>query len=78
MFLLIFMLKYQQAQSNPNVERQTKTKKRHHPSAYNQEIHSTVRQPLVYQQQINGLKFKEHSDFHSYARDASDPKAVQN
>lgn len=52
MFLLILMLKYQQAQSNPDVEIQTK-KKRHHPSAYNQEIHSTERQPLAYQQQIN-------------------------
>lgn len=31
----------------------TSQKKRHHPSAYNQEIHSTERQPLAYQQQIN-------------------------
>lgn len=52
MFLPILMLKYQQTQNNPDVEIQTK-KKRHNPSACNREIHSTVRQPPAYQQQIN-------------------------
>lgn len=33
--------------------RNTNQKKRHHSSAYNQEIRSTVRQLLAYQQQIN-------------------------
>lgn len=53
MFFLILVLKYQQVQSKPDVEIQTTKKKRHHPFAYNQEIHSTVRQPLAYQQQIH-------------------------
>lgn len=62
----------------PRCGNTNQNKKTHHPSAYNQETHSTVRQPLAYQQQINCLKFKEHSDFHSYARDTREPKAVQN
>lgn len=73
-----FYAKISASPKQPNCGNTNQNTKRHHPSAYNQEIHSTVRQPLVYQQQINGLKFKEHSDFHSCARDASDPKVVQN